>query len=426
MTHHPRWALLLAAAAIPVLVLAPAVRTHAATSASPAHAMVPVTIQNFAFSPKTLTVAPGTTVMWTNKDSAAHTVTSDSGSTLASGDLSHGKSYAHTFTKAGTYTYHCAIHPYMKATVVVSRGGNGSTTGGGSMNGSGMGSMGSMGPMTTLALLTGYYDNHAVLFLATDSSDKNDAMSHHINYSASLSMALSSADQIYLVTNGKDAGRGPVFSSEPGESDYTPLWQEVRVTWKDPSKAVALGQDTQITDLAKKGMLTLTKTGIVLNCPIIAPLSGSGAMMGSGMSSMGALPPTRMLSIFTGYYDMHEVQYLATDTASTDEATRDHINAAATLAKSLPSADDLYIVTNGMDANRGPVFGSQPGEKDYTPLWQEVQVTWKDASKAVALGSDNQIKDLATKGKLTLTKTGTVLNCPIIRVLGRRMGSSGS
>ncbi len=422
MTHHPHLVTLLAAAAIPFFLLAPAGQAHAAPPAAHARTTVQVTIQNFAFSPKTLTVAPGTTVMWTNKDSAPHTVTSDSGSTLASGDLSQGKSYTHTFTKAGTYMYHCAIHPYMKATVIVS---SGSATGG-SMNGSGMGSMGSMGPMTTLALLTGYYDNHPVLFLATDSSDKNDAMSHHINDSANLAKSLSSADEIYLVTNGKDASRGPVFSSEPGESDYTPLWQEVRVTWKDPSKAVALGQDTQITDLAQKGLLTLTKTGIVLNCPIIAPLSGSGAMMGSGMSSMGALPPTRRLSIFTGYYDTHEVQYLATDTSSTDEATSDHINAAASLAKSLSSADDIYIITNGKDANRGPVFGSQPGESDYTPLWQEVQVTWKDASKAVALGSDNQIKDLAKKGKLTLKATGTVLNCPIIRVLGRRMGNSGS
>ncbi len=424
MMRHPRWAVLLAAAAIPFLVLAPAVHARAATAAAPVHAMVQVTIQNFAFSPKTLTVAPGTTIMWTNKDSAPHTVTSDSGSTLASGDLSQGKSYTHTFTKAGTYAYHCAIHPFMHGTVIVSSG-SGSATGG-SMNGSGMGSMGSMGPMTTLALLTGYYDNHPVLFLATDSSDKNDAMSHHINYSASLAKSLSNADQIYLVTNGKDAGRGPVFSSEPGESDYTPLWQEVQVTWKDPSKAVALGQDTQITDLAQKGLLTLTKTGIVLNCPIIAPLSGSGAMMGSGMSGMGALPPTRRLSIFTGYYDTHEVQYLATDTSSTDEATRDHINAAPSLAKSLSSADDIYIVTNGMDANRGPVFGSQPGEKDYTPLWQEVRVTWKDPSKAVALGQDNQITQLAKEGKLTLTQTGVVLNCPIIRVLGGRMGNSGS
>jgi len=424
MMRHPRWAVLLAAAAIPFLVLAPAVHARAATAAAPVHAMVQVTIQNFAFSPKTLTVAPGTTIMWTNKDSAPHTVTSDSGSTLASGDLSQGKSYTHTFTKAGTYAYHCAIHPFMHGTVIVSSG-SGSATGG-SMNGSGMGSMGSMGPMTTLALLTGYYDNHPVLFLATDSSDKNDAMSHHINYSASLAKSLSNADQIYLVTNGKDAGRGPVFSSEPGESDYTPLWQEVQVTWKDPSKAVALGQDTQITDLAQKGLLTLTKTGIVLNCPIIAPLSGSGAMMGSGMSGMGALPPTRRLSIFTGYYDTHEVQYLATDTSSTDEATRDHINAAPSLAKSLSNADDIYIVTNGMDANRGPVFGSQPGEKDYTPLWQEVRVTWKDPSKAVALGQDNQITQLAKEGKLTLTQTGVVLNCPIIRVLGGRMGNSGS
>jgi plastocyanin len=300
MIHYPRLAALLAAVAVPFFLLAPAGQAHAAPPAAHARTTVQVTIQNFAFSPKTVTVAPGTTIMWTNKDSAAHTVTSDSGSTLASGDLSQGKSYSHTFTKAGTYAYHCAIHPYMKATVVVS---GGSTTGGGSMNGSGMGSMGSMGPMTTLSLLTGYYDNHAVLFLATDSSDKNDAMSHHINYSASLAKSLSSADQIYLVTNGTYAGRGPVFDSEPGESGYTPLWQEVKVTWKDPSKAVALGQDNQIADLAKKGMLTLTKTGIVLNCPIIAPLSGSSAMMGSGMSSMGALPPTRMLSIFTGYYD---------------------------------------------------------------------------------------------------------------------------
>ncbi len=422
MTHHPRWAVVLAAAAIPFLVLAPAVHARAATAAAPVHAMVQVTMQNLAFSPKTLTVAPGTTVMWTNKDSAPHTVTSDSGSTLASGDLSQGKSYTHTFTKAGTYTYHCTIHPFMHGTVIVS---GGSATGG-SMNGSGMGSMGSMGPMTTLALLTGYYDNHPVLFLATDSSDKNDAMSHHINDSANLAKALSSADEIYLVTNGKDAGHGPVFSSQPGESDYTPLWQEVQVTWKDPSKAVALGQDTQITDLAQKGLLTLTKTGIVLNCPIIAPLPDSGAMMGSGMSAMGALPPTRRLSIFTGYYDTHEVQYLATDTSSKDEAMRDHVNAAPSLAKSLSSTDDIYIVTNGMDANRGPVFGSQPGEQDYTPLWQEVRVTWKDPSKAVALGQDNQITQLAKEGKLTLTQTGVVLNCPIIRVLGHRMGNSGS
>ncbi len=58
------------------------------------------------------------------------------------------------------------------------------------------------------------------------------------------------------------------------------------------------------------------------------------------------------------------------------------------------------------------------GEKDYTPLWQEVAVTWKDPAKAVALGSDTQITGLAKAGKLTLTMTGTMLNCPIIKVTG--------
>jgi hypothetical protein len=70
--------------------------------------------------------------------------------------------------------------------------------------------------------------------------------------------------------NGKYANRGPVFASEPGEASYTPLWQEVFVTWKTPSQAVPLGKDDQINDLARKGLLTLKMTKTVLNCPIIS------------------------------------------------------------------------------------------------------------------------------------------------------------
>lgn len=78
-----------------------------------------VTIANFAFSPATLTIQKGETVTWTNQDSAPHTITSDSGSELASGTLNKGSSYAHTFNEAGTYSYHCSIHPMMKGTIVV-------------------------------------------------------------------------------------------------------------------------------------------------------------------------------------------------------------------------------------------------------------------------------------------------------------------
>ncbi len=78
-----------------------------------------VNIQNYAFSPATLTVSVGTTVTWTNLDSVPHKIVSDSGSELGSADLNNGGTYTHTFNTAGTYAYHCGIHTYMKGTVVV-------------------------------------------------------------------------------------------------------------------------------------------------------------------------------------------------------------------------------------------------------------------------------------------------------------------
>jgi len=79
-----------------------------------------VMIQGFAFAPATLVVKVGTTVTWTNRDTDAHTVTSQgSGGPLTSTALSTGQSYSYTFTKPGTYSYLCTIHPFMTATVTV-------------------------------------------------------------------------------------------------------------------------------------------------------------------------------------------------------------------------------------------------------------------------------------------------------------------
>jgi plastocyanin len=77
-----------------------------------------VTIQNFAFNPGTIEVAVGTTVTWTNQDSATHTVTADDGS-FDSNNLATSATFSQTFSTAGTFTYHCKIHTSMKATVTV-------------------------------------------------------------------------------------------------------------------------------------------------------------------------------------------------------------------------------------------------------------------------------------------------------------------
>ncbi len=78
-----------------------------------------VFISGFAYNPATMTVAVGTTITWRNDDSAPHTVTSDTGSELASPTLNRGQSYSHTFNNASVFTYHCNFHPSMSGTVTV-------------------------------------------------------------------------------------------------------------------------------------------------------------------------------------------------------------------------------------------------------------------------------------------------------------------
>ena len=73
----------------------------------------------YSFSPDTLTVPKGATVIWTNKSDATHTVSSDTNAFTASGNLSESKTFQTVFTTAGTYAYHCTIHSYMKATIIV-------------------------------------------------------------------------------------------------------------------------------------------------------------------------------------------------------------------------------------------------------------------------------------------------------------------
>jgi plastocyanin len=77
-----------------------------------------IVIQNYSFNPQTLSVPVGTTVTWMNSAPIAHTTTSDTG-LWDSGPLNPGAEFQHTFNTAGTFTYHCNIHPYMHGTIVV-------------------------------------------------------------------------------------------------------------------------------------------------------------------------------------------------------------------------------------------------------------------------------------------------------------------
>jgi len=94
--------------------------TTAAGGSTSGHASSSITIQNFAFSPASLTVSPGATVTVTNKDNVAHTVTGKSNA-FNTGDVQPGQSKTFTApTSAGSYPYYCSIHQYMTGTLTVS------------------------------------------------------------------------------------------------------------------------------------------------------------------------------------------------------------------------------------------------------------------------------------------------------------------
>lgn len=120
-------------------------------------------------------------------------------------------------------------------------------------------------------------------------------------------------------------------------------------------------------------------------------------------------------TVYLAYYDGHKDTYLVTDVSSKTQAKALGINFSAELA-TVKGAPLQYFVRGRAATGQLSVFGSEPGESDYNPLWEETFVSWKAGAKPVLLTSDNQINALKKKGKLTLRDAHIVLNAPIVKV----------
>jgi hypothetical protein len=118
---------------------------------------------------------------------------------------------------------------------------------------------------------------------------------------------------------------------------------------------------------------------------------------------------------FQGYYDGHKDTYLSTDISSKAEAKAMHINYSASIGK-VTGLPEIYLVQGRAAAGQLAVFGAQPGDPSYSPLWAETILTWKAGSKPVLITSDNQINKLEKTSGLTERPGNVVLNCPIIKV----------
>jgi plastocyanin len=118
--------------AIAAAVLGAVVGTGLAAGVLVAGAQSPATtaisIDNFTFTPATVTVKAGTTVTWTNKDDIPHGIAATGNAFARSKALDTDDSYAFTFTTPGTYQYFCYIHPHMTGTIVVEAATGSNTT----------------------------------------------------------------------------------------------------------------------------------------------------------------------------------------------------------------------------------------------------------------------------------------------------------
>jgi plastocyanin len=105
-------------AALAAMLLGPIIGATLAFNAVAAQDTNTVSIDNFTFSPKELTVPVGTTIKWVNHDDMPHTVV-ENDKTFRSKTLDTNDTFSFTFTKAGAFSYFCSLHPHMIGKITV-------------------------------------------------------------------------------------------------------------------------------------------------------------------------------------------------------------------------------------------------------------------------------------------------------------------
>jgi hypothetical protein len=136
-----------------------------------------------------------------------------------------------------------------------------------------------------LPLVQGWYDGEQVLYIQTEVSDPDEAKAQNVNYVPRLANAIpadanspSSVDDIYVVSGFT---QGNVIPSAPNpagpenqDTDYSPLWQVSVVTWAQGTTPYLLTSEQAIFTARDQGLVTIAKTNIVVNCPVMFTPSG--------------------------------------------------------------------------------------------------------------------------------------------------------
>ena len=182
---------------------------------------------------------------------------------------------------------------------------------------------------------------------------------------------------IWTVTNGA-GGQHNIIDTAPGQSDYTPLWQVNKVTFKPGSKPHLLRSRAAVEAATKAGEVTVAATNTVVNCPVL----------GFGQKRVGGFSAGKTIH----YYDLGPVKVAPGNAV-------------------LP----LVAVTNGVIGQHNITEDTiAPGATDYPPLWAIVKGKWNASAHKRLLNSYVEVMRAEKAGELTLVKTALVVNCPLV------------
>jgi hypothetical protein len=291
--------------------------------------------------------------------------------------------------------------------------------------GLGLGTAGAAsGPRVVLPLVPGWHNGTKVLYIQTEASDPAVAQSQDVNYVAGLAGAVgtTTVDDIYVVSNFQQpnivASAPKPLGPKNADPDYTPLWQVSVVTWNQAAKPRELTSEAAVQAAATGGELTITKMRIIVNCPIM------------NVDKVGTLPTAQIigamnhqrviLPLVPGWYKGAPVLYLQTEASDAAVAKAQNVNYVPRLAAAAntTTVDDIYVVSNFQQANvvasEPNPLGPQNADPNYSPLWQVSSVTWNKGATPRLLTSEADVQAAASNNELTITKTGIIVNCPIM------------
>ena len=297
-----------------------------------------------------------------------------------------------------------------------------------------------------IPLTMGYVDGNEVFYISTEASieeianDLTDLTGFPVTYTPALKNTPKSTQaQIYVFSNGIEGigtlGFQPnVADSEPGDEEYSPLWNVNIVTWAEDVNIDELKSEDEIQYAITNGKLSIKTPGLVVNCPFIKWSDGQMQIReNKTLTDDTPYGGGQILEINTeegyvvivghkGYFENKVIFYIATDASAEEPAEKLGIPFVSKLSETLfQGSSDLVVFTNGIEgvgpAGFQPSIGSTNiGDDAYSPLWRISKVTWSDDVSPIEIMSFDNVSTMSAQGDLTISTPTFVVNCPFIDV----------